>query len=1425
MSLLVERTCTQLPSGATERSPGSESRPLSAYRSLPAYVLLGDPGAGKTTEFVRESKELGDSAAYVKARDFIADVTPYGELQGRTVFIDGLDEMRAGAAVARTPLDEIRSRLVRLGSPRFRISCREADWLGPNDRRSLEAVSPDSAITVLLLDELSEKATRELLAAEIGIDNADTFEAEARGQGLGAMLENPQLLKLLTKAVGPGGAWPGSRLETLGLACQRMATEYNDEHWHAGQRHPTEVVLDAAGHLCALLLLCGFEGYELACEGLAADSDPKSLVPIDDLGNTTLVPSREVVQAAPATNLFRPDGETGRVPSHRLIAEFLAGRYLAELIKRGLPARRVVALMRGPSDSDARVVTALRGLSAWLAAHSGDARRQLIDADPVGVGLYGDIEDFSSHDRALLLRSLAEFAEHGSLFGHARQDGRADEYRDDTARAFRSLASADMLESIRSLLHSPISEAHSDRTAAFILAVLSEAEESAKESLAVLAPELAAILRDAERPSWVTIRALDAYTRIAPVGRETDQTLVAVLKAIQDGSIPDPDDDLRKSLLKHLYPRVIGPAELWSYALPRLGGRPPSGLGSFWDRHVLSQSSDEHIAELLDVLCADTTRLVPALAGSYLDDLPIRLLDRGLHAVGDTLDTERLLNWLDVAGRTHGASLREDETRSVRRWLESRPHVQKSVFVAWLRREVARESGRPYRHWFCDALHRSRLPANFGRWCLDQAVSLQDDEPLLAQELLSQAYVALDDPSIREGLTLAGMQDRIGTGVLAPKLEQLHTPHSTSATEDHEWQQQMDERRRERAEERRRRRQEWADGLRSALDDLRDNTLLAPNLNTLAKAYLGMFTDVDNEASPRQRIRDFIGGDEALVDEVMAAIRETISRDDVPGVEETVALHSDSKQSWLAYPVLASLHLLDEENQARLDAISADRKRRALAIFYCLPSDDEFPPWHDRWFQHEPALVLEVLRLCAVRAVRAGAEFVPCLNTLDILDGHDNSVPVLSFNKSTALFETRPPTPRAGGHDDLIHDTRLGVLAAIPSRASNKQMGLLDSLLARAMQHPDTLSLREIAARKLSLNSMSVAQRVRWLTVDALLSPDPSLQPVKRYVRANNTDMRARHFAEFLRRTSRRDDMGRSLLADVSEPDVLRNAIETLGPSFGPVPWGESGYVTLGMEISDLIGNVIEQLGALAGNGADGAFKELIKDPRLERWRDRLTWAHERQRVVHRDASYRHPSINEVQRTLNNGAPASTADLAALLQDRIADISADMRDSNHNPWRKYWNENRHRHPTTPKPEESCRDALVEALRDRLRHLSPKVSVHPEARYAAETRADLSVRCGDLDVPVEIKKNSHRDLWTALHRQLIEKYTSDRVTSGYGIYLVLWFGADNTKTHPNGNRPHQPEELRRLLEQQLTPDEARKISVIVIDVTKPGEPPP
>ena len=72
MSCIVPRTCTTVPPDDAQQKKDARSRPLADFRPSPAYVLLGDPGSGKSTSFKAECDALGDEACLVPARDFLA---------------------------------------------------------------------------------------------------------------------------------------------------------------------------------------------------------------------------------------------------------------------------------------------------------------------------------------------------------------------------------------------------------------------------------------------------------------------------------------------------------------------------------------------------------------------------------------------------------------------------------------------------------------------------------------------------------------------------------------------------------------------------------------------------------------------------------------------------------------------------------------------------------------------------------------------------------------------------------------------------------------------------------------------------------------------------------------------------------------------------------------------------------------------------------------------------------------------------------------------------------------------------------------------------------------------------------------------------------------------------------------------------------
>ena len=259
VNYLVKRTCTEI--NPDEPTVGKEgiSLLLKDLGTTGAYVLLGAPGSGKTTEFRRQAEQSGGS--YVTARDF-RTLDDNDTWHGTTLFIDALDEIRAGSADGRTPLDAIRTKLASLGSPKFRLSCREADWFGSNDRHHLAKVAPDQSVRVLHLDPLSEGNAKNILQQNFGFDVPGKFIRLARERGVDGLLINPQSLGMLARAVKKDN-WPRSRTETFELACRQLLRELNQEHRIAEPEvADTSGLMLAAGKLFAVQLLTGTAGYE-----------------------------------------------------------------------------------------------------------------------------------------------------------------------------------------------------------------------------------------------------------------------------------------------------------------------------------------------------------------------------------------------------------------------------------------------------------------------------------------------------------------------------------------------------------------------------------------------------------------------------------------------------------------------------------------------------------------------------------------------------------------------------------------------------------------------------------------------------------------------------------------------------------------------------------------------------------------------------------------------------------------------------------------------------------------------------------------------------------------------------------------------------------------------------------------------------------
>ena len=1315
--LYLPRTCTTVVDGGE-----GESLPLSSFRGRNAYVLLGAPGAGKTLAFRGEASDA--EGQYVTVRDFVTyDDRP--EWHGATLYIDGLDEKRAGSSDQRTAIDEIRAKLHALGSPPFRLSCREADWFGAHDRTVLSSVAPEGAVDVLRLDPLTDGDMRAILR-HLGVGDVEKFTAQGKAHGVEGLMRNPQALEMLVRSVTMGGEWPSTRKETFERSCRALSKESNTEHVLATRVTVSEAeALEVAGRLCAILLLTGEAGYDE--NGRSAD-----LIPLSALRK----PKQEILRTICRTSLF--DMRDGCVaPRHRQVAEFLGGRYLAAEVDRGLRVGRALALLTG---FDGGVVSELRGLAAWFAAYSREGRLETVERDPLGVVLYGDVKGFPLADKKALISGLEGIA--------AQDPATLTRYREMDVR-WGDLATEDMAPVFSAALAGTGASAAREAVAVALLESLARGSH-----VPGMAPLLLDAVRDEERAVAIRELSLEAFLNQS---REVEEK-IALADQIREGAVSDPHDHLLGSLLWHLYPCALSADALTRYF------REPKDRGSGWFTHfwlvrVPTESPRGQLEEVMDALLASGKLTPPGDRpdGTHylLRTIPGRLLWALLE--GGSQDARRIFDWLALID----LGTYVEEASNIRGWFAENPNTFKSVFKV-----SAQGEADPDGPWSVGYRLMTWIgpPGGFGDWCLDEANVAQSERA--TDRFLRHAAVHLegtpDWDAVRRRLG--------GRPELAAKLKgrweerqvwiESHADQADSAVdeEDRNW------------------RQAWHDGVFEQARELGENRGNAELLHTLAEVYFGLVSDVAGD-DPRARLLDLLFGDEELVDAVLRAFVLTAEREDLPTEREILELAAARRSHYLSLPFMAGLEERvspHEEDERRL--------RLALAILFndAVPEND--PKWYAEVVASRPELVAQVMVKSARRGFRRSGEGEWGLYRLAESD-----------------------------HGEVADMAVLDVLRSSPTRSTGKRLLLLKMLLRVGLtRRPEELAA--LVNAKLGSKSMDVAQRMHWLCAGLLTGKPEFVEQLRTALEAGG-ERRVRHVASFFERGE-----WSGLMANL-RAEALGLLVRSVGASYGPGhrPPGQVHWVTLQMQAEALVREWIERLAGIPTVAATEILEGLGAVRSLSKWQRQLRHARTAQLEARRNATFRHAGIEQVLDTLDNKKPANAADLAAVTVELLTALGKNLRHGNTSDWRQYW--------TTgfevPEHEETCRDRLLSDLKRDLWRYDARAE--PEGRYAEDKRADIKVFAGGAAVPVEIKKSTHRELWTAIRTQLMANYMPDVEADGYGIYLVLWFGAELCQNDAEGQPASSAEDLRTRLLGGLSAAERRKLSVCVFDVSMPLQP--
>jgi hypothetical protein len=248
------------------------------------------------------------------------------------------------------------------------------------------------------------------------------------------------------------------------------------------------------------------------------------------------------------------------------------------------------------------------------------------------------------------------------------------------------------------------------------------------------------------------------------------------------------------------------------------------------------------------------------------------------------------------------------------------------------------------------------------------------------------------------------------------------------------------------------------------LDEIRRGQMTEA-LEPFAKAYLGMYYQLDNSVPPRLRVEQLSGGE--LYSAIIDGFESVLADAELPTPEAIGRAAVSGQGMGRGYILLAALEEWCGEHPKSILELR-DEALQAVLCYQLVYGDYQYKPWLETLLQRRQALVGNTLRRFWRPYLAAGKELLPGLNGL--LRGHR--------------------------YPDISGPLAMGLLEEWSGCDPYTLRRLLQTAMACGFQD----ELRAIARRQSeALDAADIKRKIYWLATAYLLDPEANAQALSLY--------------------------------------------------------------------------------------------------------------------------------------------------------------------------------------------------------------------------------------------------------------------------------------------------------------------------------------